>query len=99
MEPQKIAFSTGLTFDDVLLLPGYADFTRDQIDLSSNFSKNIKLSIPMASAPMDTVTESKLAIALAKLGGIGVIHRNLSIEDQAEKVSKVKKSVRQIRQI
>ena len=91
MEPQKIAFSTGLTFDDVLLLPGYADFTRDQIDLSSNFSKNIKLSIPMASAPMDTVTESKLAIALAKLGGIGVIHRNLSIEDQAEKVSKVKK--------
>lgn len=100
MEPQKSAHSItlsvpilpiGLTFDDVLLLPGYSDFTRDQIDLSTKLSRNIKLSIPLVSAPMDTVTESKLAIALAELGGIGIIHRNLSIADQVKEVAKVKK--------
>ncbi|MEK7573639.1 MAG: IMP dehydrogenase [Patescibacteria group bacterium] len=81
----------GLTYDDVLLLPGYSDFIRDQINLSTKLSKNIRLSIPLVSAPMDTVTESKLAIALARLGGIGIIHRNLSIENQAKEVAKVKK--------
>lgn len=81
----------GLTFDDLLLLPGYTDFPRAEIDLSTHFTKAIKLSLPFVSAPMDTVTESNLAIALAKLGGIGIIHRNLSIEDQAKEVSKVKK--------
>lgn len=91
MEPQKSILPLGLTFDDVLLLPGYSDFTRDQINLSTNLSKNIKLSLPVVSAPMDTVTESRLAISLARLGGIGIIHRNLTIEKQAEEVLKVKK--------
>lgn len=83
-------FPQALTFDDVLLIPGYADFTRDDIDLSSNLTKKIKLKIPFVSAPMDTVTETRLATALAQLGGIGIIHRNLSVDDQANKVSKVK---------
>lgn len=81
----------GLTFDDVLLLPSYSDFSRSEIDLSVQLTKNIKLSLPFISAPMDTVTESKLAIELAKLGGIGIIHRNLSINNQAEEVLRVKK--------
>jgi IMP dehydrogenase len=83
-------FRFGLTFDDVLLVPGYSDFSRNGIDLSSKFSKRIKISIPLASAPMDTVTESRLAIELAKLGGIGIIHRNLSVENQALEIKKVK---------
>ncbi|MBI2031572.1 MAG: IMP dehydrogenase [Candidatus Levybacteria bacterium] len=90
MEPQKSALPIGLTFDDVLLLPGYSDFSRQDIDLSTNLTKHIKLQIPFVSAPMDTVTEAKLAIALAKLGGIGIIHRNLSAENQAKEVKKVK---------
>jgi len=89
MEPQILP--TGLTFDDVLLLPGYSDFSRSQINLSTNLTRKIKLSIPFVSAPMDTVTEAKLAAALAKLGGIGIIHRNLTIGDQAREVEKVKK--------
>ena len=79
----------GLTFDDVLLLPCYADFSRKDIDLSTKLTKRIKLSIPLVSAPMDTVTESNLAIELAKLGGIGIIHRNLPIDKQALEVRKV----------
>lgn len=90
MEPHKPAFAFGLTFDDVLLLPGFADFSRSAINLSTNLTKRIKLSIPLISAPMDTVTESRLAIELAKLEGIGIIHRNLSIENQALEVKKVK---------
>lgn len=90
MGTHKIVSDIGLTFDDVLLLPSYSDFTRAEIDLSANFTRKIKLSIPLVSAPMDTVTESKLAIALASMGGIGIIHRNLTIEDQAKEVKIVK---------
>lgn len=85
------SFPQGLTFDDVLLLPGFSDFSRDDIELSTNLTKNIKLKLPFVSSPMDTVTESTLAIVLAKLGGIGIIHRNLTLKDQADQVGEVKK--------
>src|SRR5581483_6272034 len=80
-----------LTFDDVLLEPQYSDVLPNEVDVSTQFSRNIKLNIPIVSAAMDTVTESRLAIALAEAGGIGVIHKNMSIEEQAGKVEKVKR--------
>ncbi|HWY80020.1 MAG TPA: IMP dehydrogenase [Candidatus Sulfotelmatobacter sp.] len=86
---KQISFPLGITFDDVLLIPGYADFSRSNIDLSTQLTKNIKLAAPFVSSPMDTVTESKLAIALAEEGGIGIIHRNLTIIEQANQVSEV----------
>jgi len=82
-----------LTFDDVLLSPGYTDFTREVINLSTNLTKKIKLALPLVSAPMDRVTESRLAIALGKLGGLGIIHRNLMIKDQVREVAKVKSQI------
>jgi IMP dehydrogenase len=88
----EISNDSTLTFDDVLLKPGYAGFSRSDISLASKLTRNITLSAPLVSAPMDTVTESKLAIALGKFGGIGIIHRNLSIKDQAAEVTKVKKA-------
>ncbi len=86
----QASLPVGLTFDDVLLTPGYSDFSRSDIDLSTQFSCNIKLKAPFVAAPMDTVTESKLAIELARLGGIGIIHRNLTPQNQADEVAKVK---------
>lgn len=84
--------SLALTFNDVLLKPGYAGFDRAEINLATKLTKNITIAAPFVSAPMDTVTESGLAIALAKLGGIGIIHRNLTIADQAAEVAKAKKA-------
>jgi len=81
----------GLTFDDVLILPAKSDVIPAQADVSTRFSRNIPLQIPIVSAAMDTVTESRMAIALAQQGGIGIIHRNFSIEKQAEEVDKVKR--------
>lgn len=82
--------TTALTFDDVLLRPGYAGFFRSDILTETQLTKKIKLQVPLVSAPMDTVTESKLAIALASAGGMGFIHRNLSIADQITEVKAVK---------
>src|SRR5687768_4119711 len=83
---------TGITFDDVLLEPRYSEFVPAQVDVVSKLTKRIRLNIPLLSSPMDTVTESNLAIALAKEGGLGVIHKNMSIESQQEEVNKVKRS-------
>lgn len=82
----------GLTFDDVLLVPAYSEVLPRSVELTTRFSKNIKLNIPMVSAAMDTVTEFKLAIAIAREGGIGVIHKNMSIKEQAKQVKAVKRA-------
>ncbi len=82
----------GLTFDDVLLVPQKSDFLPKDVDISTHLTKTIKLNIPLISAAMDTVTESKLAIAIAREGGLGIIHKNMSIDDQAIEVDKVKRS-------
>lgn len=82
----------GYTFDDLLLVPQYSEVLPHEVDVSTWLTKKIKLNIPIVSAAMDTVTEARLAIALAREGGIGIIHRNLSIEEQAQEVEKVKKS-------
>ena len=82
----------GITFDDVLLAPQYSEVTPNMIDLTTYLTKKIKLNIPMMSAAMDTVTEHRMAIAMARQGGIGIIHKNMSIEAQAEEVDKVKRS-------
>ena len=82
----------GITFDDVLLVPQYSEVTPNMVDLTTYLTKKIKLNIPMMSAGMDTVTEHRMAIAMARQGGIGIIHKNMSIEQQAEEVDKVKRS-------
>jgi len=84
--------SEGITFDDVLLIPSYSQVIPNQVDLSTWLTKEIKLNIPIMSAGMDTVTEHRMAIAMARQGGIGIIHKNMSIEAQAEEVDKVKRS-------
>jgi IMP dehydrogenase len=87
----KVALD-GLTFDDVLLIPEYSEVLPRDVDVSTQFSKNIRLNIPIVSAAMDTVTEAELAIAIAREGGIGVIHKNMSINEQAKQVKTVKRA-------
>ena len=89
--PDKFA-ALGLTYDDVLLLPGHSDLAPDEIDTTSRLTREISLRSPLISAAMDTVTESRMAIAMAREGGIGILHRNLSIEDQAYQVDLVKRT-------
>ena len=88
---QKIIEGIGLTFDDVLLLPNFCEVKRQEIDVSTNLTAKIRLKIPLLSSPMDTVTEENMSIGLNSLGGLGVIHRNLTIDIQAKKVAAVKK--------
>ncbi len=82
----------GITFDDVLLVPAYSEVIPNQVDLSTQLTKEIRLNIPMMSAGMDTVTEHRMAIAMARQGGIGIIHKNMTIDEQADEVDKVKRS-------
>ena len=82
----------GLTYDDVLLIPAYSDVLPKTVTLKTKFSRNIELNIPFVTAAMDTVTEAAMAIAIAREGGIGVIHKNMSIEEQAHEVAVVKRA-------
>ena len=84
--------SEALTYDDVLLVPGYSNVLPREVSIRSKFSKNIPLNIPIVSAAMDTVTESRMAIAIAQEGGIGVIHKNMPVKKQAEKIRRVKRA-------
>ena len=87
-----VDLATALTFDDVLLVPQHSQVLPYQVDVSTNFTRHIRLNVPLVSAAMDTVTESRLAIAMAQHGGLGIIHKNLSIEEQASEVDRVKRS-------
>src|SRR3954462_6586862 len=88
----SVGLATALTFDDVLLVPQHSQVLPSAVDVASSFTRNIHLNVPIASAAMDTVTESRLAIAMAQQGGMGIIHKNLSIEEQASEVDRVKRS-------
>ena len=90
-QPDPFGF-IGLTYDDVMLLPGHTDVIPSEADTSSRLTRRIRVASPLLSAAMDSVTESRMAIAMARNGGIGILHRNLSIEDQASHVDKVKRS-------
>src|SRR5712691_11517297 len=92
LTPAEAGIATALTFDDVLLVPQHSDVVPTQVDVSTRLTRNIRLNVPLVSAAMDTVTESRLAIAMAKHGGLGVIHKNLSIAEQASEVDRVKRS-------
>src|SRR6187455_2186581 len=87
-----IGLTTALTFDDVLLVPRHSQVLPSAVDVSSRVTRNIRVHVPLLSAAMDTVTESRLAIAMAQQGGIGVIHKNLTIDEQASEVDRVKRS-------
>jgi IMP dehydrogenase len=89
---KKKFFEEGLTFDDVLLLPAYSEVLPREVDFSTKITRDLTLNAPIVSAAMDTVTENKLAIAIARMGGIGIIHKNMTIEEQAEQVRSVKRS-------
>ena len=90
--PTESTVATALTFDDVLLVPQHSTVLPTQVDISTRLTRNIRLNVPLLSAAMDTVTESRLAIAMAQQGGMGVIHKNLSVEEQAAEVDRVKRS-------
>jgi IMP dehydrogenase len=92
LTPSEAGLATALTFDDVLLVPQHTTVVPTQVDISSRFTRGIRLNVPIVSAAMDTVTESGLAIAMAQLGGLGIIHKNLSIDEQAAEVDRVKRS-------
>src|SRR4051795_4291236 len=87
----RIAYQ-GITFDDVLLEPGYSDVVPRDVDVRTQLTRNVRINVPIVSSPMDTVTESELAIALAQEGGIGIIHKNLPVTAQTREVDKVKRS-------
>src|SRR5437879_4844953 len=91
LDPAKFV-AEGLTYDDVLLLPAYSEVLPRDVDTRSFLTKKIRLNIPLVSAAMDTVTESSLAIALAQAGGLGMLHKNMTIQQQADEVRKVKRS-------
>src|SRR5688572_32397229 len=90
--PERIPSEYALTFDDVLLLPGYSEVHPRDVDTTTLLTRDIVLNVPILSAAMDTVTESALAIALAQEGGIGIIHKNLPVDQQVEEVDRVKRS-------
>jgi len=90
--PTNKFLGESLTFDDVLLVPAYSEVLPREVDISTQLTRNIRLNVPIVSAAMDTVTDKKLAIAIARQGGIGIIHKNMSIEAQAEQVRSVKRS-------
>lgn len=92
LEDQNKFTTRGLTFDDVLILPGYSEILPREVDITTRLTRNIRINIPLVSAAMDTVTESELAIALAREGGIGIIHKNMPVEQQVSQVRKVKRS-------
>src|ERR671918_517908 len=92
LTPAEAGLATALTFDDVLLVPQHSTVLPTQVDVSTRLTRNIRLNVPLVSAAMDTVTESSLAIAMAQLGGIGIIHKNLSVQEQASEVDRVKRS-------
>jgi IMP dehydrogenase len=92
LSPTETGIATALTFDDVLLVPQHSTVLPTQVDVSTRLTRNIRLNVPLVSAAMDTVTESALAIAMAQLGGIGIIHKNLSIQEHASEVDRVKRS-------
>src|SRR3989449_10596720 len=92
LSPTETGLATALTFDDVLLVPQHSTVLPTQVDVSTRLTRNIRLNVPLVSAAMDTVTESALAIAMAQHGGLGMIHKNLSIEEQASEVDRVKRS-------
>ena len=91
MLPPETEIPEGLTFDDVLLMPAASDFMPKDADIATALTRSIRLNVPLVSAAMDTVTEARTAIAMAQAGGIGIVHRNLSITAQAQEVEKVKK--------
>ena len=89
---QNKIIGEGLTYDDVLIIPNFSKVLPNEVSIKTKFSKNIPINIPIISAAMDTVTESRMAIAIAQEGGIGVLHKNMKIVDQADKVKRVKRA-------